>query len=221
MSERRGVLLVGALVLVAAVVLTIGWAGRSREFVASSPQPSPLFETRFVTVGSGEELCLQDVTAVPGALLAQLRVSINGREPVPLTLRMFGSGGYFALARIPPTYRDDDVLNVPIDGPARPVHARACVRNDGRHAVAFYAAPDASPTLAAEIDRSNVDDNPVLRLLEAERGTIGGHAARIAEQVTVFRPPFVGAWLVWLLALLVVVGLPALVTLALWRALRP
>ena len=219
MPERRGILLAGAVVLVAAIVLTIVWAGEKRDFVASTPQPPPLYTTDLLGVKGGERACWGDITLVPSGTLAQFRVTSEGRPPVPLTFSVTAPG-YRSTVDIPPTWSDNDLLTARIDPPPRAVHGQACVENAGTRKIALYSADDQSPILDADIDGEDEDEIPVLRFVEPERGTLAGHASEIADAIEAFRPGFVGPWLVWPLLVLVVVGLPAGLTFALWRAVR-
>ena len=210
-------------VLVAAVLLTLGWATKERRFVASAPQPPPLYETEFVTVFGGDRVCMEQATSTPRGDLAQIRVSTNGRPPEPLSITVTDLGDYRTTGRFPRRYKDNDVLSARIEPPSRPLHTRACIKNEGDRPVDVFAAGDESPTLDAAIfdpRGRDIDYIPVLRILEADRTTVAANAGDIAREVTVFRPGWVGTWLLWPLAVLVVLGLPAGVGLTLLRSLR-
>ena len=215
---RLGVLVATAGVLVATVLLTLSWAGEKRRFVASAPQPAPLYETEFIKLNPNRYVCLEGATAVPRGNLAEFRISTNGRRAEPLSFGLIAKG-YRGTGKVPATYRDNDVLSVRVQPPPEPRKVRACIRNDGDRPVDVFAAADESPTLDAGINGEDIDSLPVVRLLEADRGTVSGHAGEIAEQITVFRPPFVGTWRVWPLGVLLVLGLPLGIGWTLWRAL--
>ena len=219
MRSRLPVLLAGLAVLVAVVVLTAAWATKERRFVASAPQPPPLYETLFVPILPQERACLEGGTAMPRGDVAQFRVKTGPRGGGPL--RVFISGpGYDQRVTIPAGFRNNDVLSARITPPERPLHVQVCWKNRGPRTISLFAADDETPTLEAGANGEEIGQLPVLRFLESGRGTLGGHASDIARDVTVFRPPFVGTWLVWPLGVLVVLGLPALLTFAVWRALR-
>ena len=221
MSERLGILVAGAAVLIAAIVLTLVWAGEKRDVVASTPQPPPLYETDLLGLKPGEKACWGEVTLVPSGTVAQFRVTSEGGPPVPLTFSV-SAPGYRSSVDIPATWRDNDLLTARIDPPPRPLHGEACVEHTGTgtNRVGLYAAEDQSPILDASAAGRDKDEIPVLRFVEDGPGTVGGHASEIADAIGAFRPGFVGPWLVWLLLVLVVVGLPAGLTFALWRAVR-
>ena len=215
-----GVVIATVALLVATVVLTVAWATKERRFVASAPQPPPLYETEFVTIHGGDSACMEEATSTPRGNLVQIRVSTNGRPPEPLSIRVTDMGSYTTTGEFPRRYRDNDVLSARIKPPPRPLHTRVCIKNEGNAPVDIFAAGDESPTLDAAIfdpRGRDIDYIPVIRFLESDRTTIAANATDIADEITVFRPPWVVTWLLWPLAVLLVVGLPLGIGVSLWR----
>ena len=223
MSEgRRGALVAGAIVALAAVVLTVLWATRERPFTASIPQPPPLEATAVVPVPPGEEACLLDATVLPRSEVAQFRVGTRGRPPVPLTFTLRGDEGYRSSSSVPATWKDNDLLSARVSPPPAPTFARACVRNGGRRTIDLYASDDRSKTLLATyVGDERVEPNIQLSFVEAEPATIASRASRIVRSLEAFRPGFVGPWSLWPLFVLVVLGVPLGLAGAMWRAGRP
>lgn len=222
MSEgRRGALVAGLLVVVAAVVLTTAWATRERPFTASIPQPPPLEATAIVPVPPGEEVCLLDATVLPRSEVAQFRVGTRGRPPVPLTFTVRAGDGYRSSSPIPATWKDNDLLAARVSPPPSPVFARACLRNRGRRTIDVYASDDRSKTLLATyVGEERVKPNIQLSFVEAEPASIASRTSRVVRGLDAFRPGVVGPWLLWPLFALVALGLPLGLTWAMWCTTR-
>jgi hypothetical protein len=225
MSERPvrslAVLVVGAGVLVAVVVLAIAFLGKDRRFHASVPQPTPLESTAVVPVPAGESACLDGITVWPTSEVAEFRIGTRGKPPVPIGVTLSGPGGYRSTAHIPATWKDNDLLSARLDPPSRTLAGRFCLRNEGRRPVDVYAADDRTQTLfATYVGAKRADANIDLAFFEAEPGTVANHAGSILDHMSVFRPGFIGPWLLWPLAVLVVLGVPCAFVWAMWRAVR-
>jgi hypothetical protein len=225
MSDRRllTAVLVGAglVVLVTLTVLGAAWLGKDREFLASVPQPPPLERTVTVPVAPGDSACLADATVLPSSEVAQVRIGTRGEPAVPLTLSVTGPAGYRSTTRVAPTWENNALVDMRLRPPARPVHGRVCLRNDGRRVVDLYAADDRAETISRTfVAGRRVPANFVLRFAEADRTTIGDRLGGILDELSVFRPGFVGPWLLWPLTILVVLSVPLGIVGALWLALR-
>jgi hypothetical protein len=212
MSERRvavlGILLATAAITVVAVVLLRDWDARPRPFTAAVPQPSPLISTPVIRVKPTQSACLDPVTFLPTSQVATLRIGTRSRPGVDVTATATGSGGYRSTDRIPGSaWKDNDLLTFALRPPERPVHGRFCVRNDGRRTVDVYAADDRTRSFSVtRIGGRRQPANIQLAFAERAPGTIGGHRARIVDEITVFRPAVVGPALVWILGALILAG---------------
>lgn len=220
-SGAAGVLVVGLLLLAATAWLVVGWLNEARPFVASVPQPSPLVSTPVIPVKPGNSVCIDSAVVTPRSEVATFRIGTRRRPGVDLSTSLRGPG-YESRDRIPGrAWKDNDLLQVDLRRPERPVEATFCVRNDGRRTVDFYGADDRSKTMAiTRVAGRRVVPNLQLAFIEREPATLGRRVGDIAEELSTFRPGVVTPATVWIVAILTVVGLPLLLILAMWRAVR-
>ena len=92
--------------------------------------------------------------------------------------------------------------------------------NAGTRPAALFATTAAEPgPVSATLDGEPVGTNPWLAFYEAKRTSIAHRLPTIVARMDTFRPPFIGAWLLWPLAGLFVLGVPAAVLVAYGRVL--
>lgn len=218
--RRFWALVAGVVVVGAAIALTVTWLLRDRSFVASVPQPPALEQIALVTVPARQQACLGGITIPADADLARMQAGTMGKPPTPLTVVASGAGGYRAVTRVPPTWADNGEVYVPLRPPAHAVAGRLCVRNDGRHDIALYAAADRAQTVAfTTVHGKVVTGNFDLAFFESRPSSIADHVARIASDLSVFRP-IGGTGLMIVLGLLVVLAIPGLLLWSVVQALR-
>jgi len=220
-SGRLGVAIVAVLVVGLGLgLVVVPWARRDREFFASIQQPAPLFNTPVVTVGPGHSACVSNATILPESEVARFRVGTRGGPAVPMRLTV-AADGYRYVTRIPATWKDNDVVSVPLRPPDRGAVGSFCFDNLGRTPVDFYAADDRTRTESRTfVDDRLVSANIQLQTYEARPASVLSHLGSILDELTVFRPGFVGLWLLWPLAILVALGVPVLALGAVYRAVR-
>ena len=97
---------------------------------------------------------------------------------------------------------------------------RACVENRGTRLVAVFATTSAKPgPVSATLDGQPLGTNPWLAFYEAKQTSIAKRLPTILDRMAIFRPPFIGGWLLWPLAVLFVIGVPAALLVVYARAL--
>lgn len=218
LSGGRSVLLVGGLVVViAALVLVVRWAGEEREALVAVAQPSPLASVSVVPVRPGDSACLRGATLVPAGEVAFVRVGTRGKPGVPLTATASGPGGYRARAAIDGTWTDNDLLEFALEPPDRPLHGEFCLRNDGSRTVDVYAAPDAVTIARTYVDGRRVGSNIQLAFRAGEPRSLRDRAGEIVYSITLFRPGIIGRPVVWALLALTFLALTVGAPLTLWR----
>jgi hypothetical protein len=91
-----------------------------------------------------------------------------------------------------------------------------CFRNRGTTKLAFYAASDRSRSrVRVVVDGKPVVATPTLAFAEAKPVSLAERAGVTAGRIAVFRGPLDHAWIVWAIALAMLVGVPVLVGLGL------
>jgi hypothetical protein len=149
---------------------------------------------------------------------ARFRVGTYFGPPVPLDLTIAG-GAYTEHREVPATYRDSEVIRVPIEPPARETAVSICIRNRGDRRVALYGAADRTNSRS----QVRVDGRPVtpdfgIVFYEREPASILERMPTALQRATVFRGPLT-ADLLWVAIVLIVVGTPLGVLLALYWSL--
>jgi hypothetical protein len=217
----RSVALVAGLVALLAAALAWGvpYLTGEREYVAVTPQPDPLFTVSLIPLRRDSVACMDDAVLDTRSEEARFKVGTYFRPPVPLELTIAG-GSYTEHVSVPATYRDSEVIRVPIRPPAEETAVSICIRNLGDRRVALYGAADRTNSRSKVL----VDGRPVvpdfaIAFYEREPASILARLSASVERATVFRPPLTTG-LVWALLLLFVVGTPLGVLLALALALR-
>jgi hypothetical protein len=213
--------LAGALVLlVGAVAIGRPYLTKKRDYPASIPQPPSVVAIELVRMKPGQSACLHDAVMDTHSERALFQVETYGKPTVPLRFALTGDG-YRATVNVPASaYKDEGILNLPVPAPDRDVFVRACVTNAGKRPAALFATTAAEPgPVVATLDGEPVGTNPWLAFYEAKRTSIADRLTTIVSRMAIFRPPFIGGWLLWPLAALFVLGVPIVVLLAYARAL--
>lgn len=191
-----------------------------RDYPASIPQASPLYFTSVVPVAPRSQACFRDAVIEEHSEEARFRVGTVRRAGAPLRMSILGPGYSFA-ARIQGGYQDNELLAVPVDPPTRPTPVRVCIRNDGRTRMDLYAAGDSTRSRShVELDGRRLERAIQFSFWERQPRSIAERFPETIERMTVFRPGWVGEWLLWPLAALLVAGMPAVAVWGLWRSFR-
>jgi hypothetical protein len=213
--------LAGALVLlVAAVAIGRPYLTKQRDYRASVPQPPSVIAVQLVRMKPGQAVCVHDAVMDTHSERVLFQVDTYGKPTVPLRVTLAGDH-YRASVNVPASaYKDKGILNLPAPAPDRDTFVTACVKNAGRRSVALDAATSAEPgPVSATLDGEAVPVNPWLAFYEAKPTSIAHRLPTIVARMGIFRPPFIGGWLLWPLGVLFVLGVPAAVLAAYARAL--
>lgn len=217
--RRAGAVAAAAVLAAFAIAVAIPFATEEREYPAAIPQASPLYFTSVVKVKAGSEACFRDAVIEPHSEEARFRVGTVRRPGAPLVVRIRGAG-YSETVRVRGGYADNTELRLPVEPPARATPVRVCIENLGPDEMHYYAAGDRTRSRS----RAYVDGRPnrsavVFSFWEREKRSIAGRFPVTIERMTVFRPAFVGEWLLWPLAILFALGIPAAVVWGYARSL--
>jgi hypothetical protein len=214
----RRLALVGVVVagVVALVIVQLSQSTKLAFTIGAAPQAA------IAKLGPRQQICQRSINVPPHGDFDRvaLQIGTNRRAGSKLDVVVLRHGGReLGRGTLPPGYAD-----VPPEGGYREVRTGrvaggqpidVCVGNTGRHAVTLYGTGAlANRTSDAELDGvpTQYDVAMVFRTQERSRGGQIGH---VFARAALFRPGFVGAWTYWVLAVLVVVAVPAL----LWRSL--
>ena len=215
--RRRGPLLAAA-----AVALAILWgAGDSlrpfatldRDVVQSTPGLGALDSRYTATLNAGDEACIEPVTLTPESQVARMRVLAPDGRPAPPVEITATAGSYRSSGRAQgyPTGADQ-LVTVELDPPDRKVRGRVCVSNAGRGKVDIVGAQDVRSQVPAKLTLNGTEEQGKdleLTLLEAERTSIAERPGELIAHARDLAPDYAPTWLLWILAVLVALGLPA------------
>jgi hypothetical protein len=213
--------LAGALVLlIAAVAIGRPYLTKQRDYRASVPQPPSVLAVQLVRLKPGQAVCVHDAVMDTHSERVLFQVETYGKPTVPLRVALAGDP-YRATVNVPASaYKNRGILNLPVPAPDRDVFVKACVTNAGRRPVALEASTSAEPgPVFATLDGEPVPTNPWLAFYEANPTSIAHRLPTIVSRMGIFRPPFIGGWLLWPLGVLFVLGVPAAILVAYARAL--
>ena len=106
---------------------------------------------------------------------------------------------------------------MPVRAPEAAVLTTVCIRNEGRRTIALNASNDRTRSRSTTtVDGQRVAGNFVLVFAERRPASLLEHVPVMLRRMTAFRP--VGEWLLWPLAILFVLGVPAGVLAAYGRS---
>jgi hypothetical protein len=220
---RRGVL-AGTLVLFLAwfLVKALPFLTDGRPATWATPTSTPFSGDQLapVTVPAGGRICVSGMPWAPDARYVQLRVlpGVRGRSPALDVLAT--APGYRAAATIPAGLPQNADAIAKIDPAPREVTGSLCVTNRGTTKLGFYGVLEkgrlAAPVEVTVDGRPSADRQLSVTLLTNPSQSLLGRFDDVLDHVAAFRP--VGPWLVWLLALALMLGTPLALALTLAAA---
>jgi len=217
----RWIALPAASVLLVATALFVPALLRDRELVASTPSPRPLFDVTPLELSPNQPLCISDVTIPPDARQVRFQV-ITGGTPGPAIGVTLRAAGYSQAVTVPAGYADETTLSPSMEPPSSARLGEVCLTQQGSAPVSLTGTLEdrTQSRPAGRIDGRRVRADTYLAFYGGRSASALSQTGAIIDRMSAFRPGIVVPWLVWALALLVVVGVPAGVVWALQRAAR-
>src|SRR4051794_11006351 len=192
-----------------------------RQVVSSVPVPPPLLTISPVRIAPGRSACTSDVALDRDSGVAAIRAAPPATGPLRLALSA-RAGDW----RAQTPFRaglgvHGDVLEAALPPPPGARTATLCVRNAGPRPVALVGTEEARTATPSVTTIDHVTQPDLaLTIYEPRRHSLLASASRIADRAALYKAGFLRGWMLFPLALLVVVGVPAGVLWALGRALR-
>jgi hypothetical protein len=209
----------GVVLIVLLFALILPALDVSRRIATEVPQPPPLQSVSLVEVPGGQQACSDQIGLLPGAQVAQMRIGTYGKAPAPLLFALTGPG-YRETIPVAPSYVDNGLLEVAFRGPPRVLEGSVCLTNLGRTPVALYAAAGRSESRSTTtVDGRLWPANFDLAFYAAKRQSLLEDAGTIMRRLRLFHA-HVGLGLLWVLALLFVIGVPLAAVATLTSASR-
>ncbi len=211
----------------ALVVLALGAVFVVRPFVAEQrdqpaevPSPASLANTDTVPLEPGSPACFRDAVAEHHSEFIRFKVASPDGPAPPIDVRIAGPG-YRYTAQIPAGQPDGAVVQSPIPAPPRDVPVRVCFISRGEPAIGLFASSDRTRSRSiAYIHGESTNKSIWFTFVEPAPRAILERLPDTIRRMTVFRPPYAGQVLLWAIAVLFIVGVPAGVVWAYARGLR-
>jgi len=221
-----------AILLLGALALFLPYATRKRPLVAGVPAPplslgrgqfasNPV--ARQLVVRAHGQACMDNVTIEPQAGLVEFGVEpanggSSGGPPVEVAFR---APGYRASGEVPAGYLGASRVAVSFTAPEHAVIGTACFIDKGSSAIVLEGTYQAETTYRSltTVNGKHVGGQVALTFLGEQRRRLIDRLGEVFGHVSVLTDRLVPVWLVWLLAVLVVLGVPFCVLGALWFAL--
>jgi hypothetical protein len=206
-------------VLLAVVVLGVAAAGLHRDPLAFTLGVVP--GAAVATLQPGDELCQQPIAVPPGAGFDRVRFVLGtfGRPGprVNVTVRDARTDTVLGRGRLPAGYADigrQPSHDVRVGSVPAERTVSVCLADRGDVKVALYGNADvaAAGTTATRQGKAQGYDLTLIFLRKPR--PVLAEAGAIARRAALFKPGWMGAWTVWLLAALVVLAVPALLVRA-------
>jgi len=212
--------LCGALIVLALLVWGLPWLTKDRPDVTGTPTPPAFNTVTPIRLGPGSTACERSVAFSPQTRALTI---LADKQPGPTPpLRVVARApGYRAAATIPGGYAGLAPLTASVPAPPRSVLGEVCVENAGRRRVALQGTTEGRIQNRA-ITSVDGEDTPVkmtLLLTEGVERSLADRPGEIFDRIAAYKPPFVGTVSLAILALLVLLGVPAGVLYAVWRGI--
>lgn len=195
-----------------------------RVVVASTPSLEGIQSVKEVRLGHGQRACITPLPLDPQDHRLRLVLWAHATSPVPLSFVLSGHG-YTGRGRFT-TYAPGSPTPVeaPVSSPPPAAFdGQLCVRNEGRHSVGLVGTdePDSLTLPSTSVDgQAPGPVDPAVTFYGGPDASLLSRAGTVIGRVSDFTGGVMPPWLLWPLALLIVIGVPAGTAVALGLGLR-
>jgi len=190
--------------------------------LTSSPGLQPLFGRADVTLNARRRLCIAPVALDTDTDLAQFEVT-SPKRPQPLLVRATGPG--YRSSAIVRDYPADTLTPVfgTLTPPRRDIVGTVCITNRGRAAIALLGTNEPrslttpNPTVGG---RTLTNQDVTLDLYSSHPQSIASRLGTILHRASAFTGDLAPVWLLWPIAVLVMIGIPAAIVAGFAASLR-
>jgi hypothetical protein len=201
---------VGSMLLLAgALIWFLPYLTEGRRSVAEIPSPPALKTVSEFALAPGQQACMSYLAVTPNSRVAKFRVrAVTARGGPPIELRL-SAFRYETRAHLAGGYTTGGAT-LPIVAPSHALLGEACFVNRGKVTALLDGTtePRTVSRSATRIDGRPVVGDIAIEFLDTRRpslldrtGEMFGHVANLTDNL-------VPVWLIWVLAVLVVLGVP-------------
>lgn len=207
-------------VLVLGLLALVGAAALDRE---DQPFRFGVTPTRVaVELGAGDVACQTRVDVIGRAAAIGFSAGTYRRPGPALAVWVRGARGVVrARTALPAGYADNATHRLRLDREVRDGTVDVCVRNAGPERVALYGGgAEEAPGSALVTPAGRPPTAIALRFFARDDTSLLAAAPDVARRAALFHPAWMGTWTSWVLLVLVGVGVPGLVLVAVRQAAR-
>jgi hypothetical protein len=214
MDRRSAIVAALAALVVVAWGAVDSWRGfltTEHDVVVSTPGLGPLEQRYEASLRPGGIACVRPVTLTPESRAARFRVNTKRGGPVPVEIVARGPG--YRASNVVRDYPSpgDHLPIVPLTPPPRELQGEVCARNVGERPLAVVGTQEIRSLVAAEllVNGAAVPGKDLeLTMLEAERRTLLERPGDLVAHAQTLAADFTPRWLLWVVLVLVVPGIP-------------
>jgi hypothetical protein len=213
----RSALVAPAVIVLVAAVLFVPFLATDREQIVSTPQPPPLFNASPIGMLLGTRVCANPVPIDASTDVARLRAARFGDAVTPAVLAVSVTAPGYRVSKRFSDYEDGAALDLPLPDPPRALDAELCIENWGPKAaiVGGSAETRTHGRMTATVDGKPSASVPILSLIHEPPASLASRTSDLFDRAGTVGP--VSGGVLGVLALLVVLGIPVALTLALRR----
>ena len=218
MPSRRVMLIALTATAVVAAALWIPWATKARTVIASTPVPPPLNNYTPAPLKGGQTGCMQTVTFSPATQVGEIALVTRGaagRGPqLDITAK---APGYRAATEIGAGWVTDDTVRFNLATPLKPVIGDLCIHNTGKQTIVLNSTTEfrtmGRPQLVIAGQVQPAD--PKLIFYRRGKASYLSRTGEILRHAATFTAPLFSRWVLGLLALAALIGMPLAIAFAL------
>ena len=216
---RTVVLIVVGIIALLAVVSWLPFLVRDRDDLLATPGPPPVRKTTLIGLPTGKPVCVDNVALTPGVRFLRTRVLLpEGTVGGPIDAELVDAhGGRLGGARFAAGFKLPATIQAPVTQSIRHSQiGRVCLYNHGPPMAASGTDEQRVRTRSnTTVDGGQVVGDLTLEVLGRDRA-LGSRLGELFSRAATFKP--VTAWEIWVLAIVVLLGVPGGLALALARA---
>lgn len=206
--------------VIVALAVWLPWATEERAAITATPTPTPYADITPIVLRPGQRACESLVAFEPATRAATVLSDGHQADGPPLRI-VARADGWRSSGTVEGGYGGFAQLQVPLDPPPAPAIGEVCVENVGDRRARLQGTTEGRVHTRSEtsVDGEPIEARMALVLSEGEHRSLADRPQQILDRIAAFKPPIVGSWSLSLLALLVVLGVPALVVVAVARGI--
>jgi hypothetical protein len=192
-----------------------------RQSIAASPSLSGFFSAKNIRVPADKRACIGPVPFDRPTQIVQVLVAAPPRgKPSPLRFTA-SAPGYSSTASV--DRYSPGAVQAPIATPPRYVEGQVCVLNRGLRPIALVGTdePRSQTFAGTTVDGKLQKVDAALILLPANQQSLADHFGSLLRRASNLTGGLAPVWLLWPIALLAALGLPAGAVTALVLSMRP